>query len=69
MTYVQHDFLKPQTITRARVYTLKSIIHDCSDDQALEMLRNVAHGMTPGCSKMWILEAIVPETKGAVAFA
>lgn len=67
ITYVKYDFFQPQHITGARVYTLKSILHDWSDDKALEILQNLASGMTPGYSKLWILEGIVPETNASKA--
>lgn len=60
--YVKYNFFTPQPVKGARVYTLKSIIHDWPDHQALEILNNIASGMTPGYSKIWILDGIVPAT-------
>lgn len=60
--YVKHDFFAPQPVKGARVYTLKSIIHDWPDDDALKILRNIAAAMEPGYSKLWIIDGIVPET-------
>lgn len=60
--YVKHDFFRPQPVKGARAYTLKSIIHDWPEPQSLEILRNIASGMTPGYSKIWVLDAIVPAT-------
>ena len=60
--YVKHDFFTPQPVRGARVYTLKSILHDWADDKALSILRNIAAAMQPGYSKLWILDGIVPET-------
>lgn len=61
--YVKHDFFTPQPVKGARVYTLKSILHDWADDKALTILKNIATAMQPGYSKIWILDGIVPETK------
>lgn len=69
ITYVKYDFFKPQPIKGARVYTLKSIIHDWPDDKALEILRNLASGLTPGYSKIWLLEGIVPGINASKALA
>lgn len=64
--YVKHDFFTPQPVKGARVYTLKSILHDWADDKALAILRNIASAMQPGYSKIWILDGIVPETKASL---
>lgn len=65
--YVKHDFFKPQPIKGARLYTLKSILHDWADDKALEILQNIAAAMEPGYSKIWILDGIMPETNAPKA--
>lgn len=67
--YIKHNFFTPQPVKGARVYTLKSIIHDWPDDKALEILRNVKSSMTPGYSKIWLLEIIVPETNASRTLA
>ena len=67
--YVKHNFFTPQPVKGARVYTLKSIIHDWPDDKALEILRNIASGMTARYSKIWLLEGIVPETNASQCLA
>jgi hypothetical protein len=51
------------------VYTLKSILHDWPDDKAIEILRSITSGMTPGYSKIWLLEGIVPETNASLCLA
>lgn len=67
--YVKHNFFTPQPIKGARVYTLKSILHDWPDDKAIEILRSITSGMTPGYSKIWLLEGIVPETNASLCLA
>lgn len=67
--YVKHNFFTPQPVKGARVYTLKFIIHDWPDHQAREILRNVASAMTPGYSKLWLLEGIVPATNTSRSLA
>ncbi|KAL3448370.1 S-adenosyl-L-methionine-dependent methyltransferase [Aspergillus insuetus] len=61
-TYVKHNFFAAQPHKGARVYTLKSVLHDWADDKALEILRHIAESLTPGYSKLWILDRVVPET-------
>ncbi|KAL2848301.1 S-adenosyl-L-methionine-dependent methyltransferase [Aspergillus pseudodeflectus] len=61
-TYVKHNFFTPQPLKGARVYTLKSVLHDWADDKALEILRHIAASLTPGYSKLWVLDRVVPET-------
>ncbi|KAL4911319.1 hypothetical protein BDW74DRAFT_184702 [Aspergillus multicolor] len=61
-TYVKHDFFNPQPIKGARVYSFKTVLHNWADDQAVEILKNTAQSFTPGYSKLWILDRVVPET-------
>lgn len=61
--YVKHDFFTAQPVKGARLYTLKSILHDWADDKAVAILKHIAAAMQPGYSKIWILDGIVPETK------
>ncbi|KAL4935114.1 hypothetical protein BDV06DRAFT_207631 [Aspergillus oleicola] len=60
--YLAHDFFTPQPIRGARIYNLKGVIHDWSDDRALEILRHTVASMTPGYSKVWIIDRVLPET-------
>lgn len=69
INYVKYNFFTPQPVKGARVYTLKSIIHDWPDNQALDILRNVAAGMEPGYSKIWLLDGIVPATNTSKTLA
>ncbi|KAL2850662.1 S-adenosyl-L-methionine-dependent methyltransferase [Aspergillus pseudoustus] len=70
-TYVPHNFFGPQPAAYrgARVYTLKSVLHDWADEKAVEILRHIADSLTPGYSKLWILDRIVPETGADKALA
>ncbi|RDW93510.1 uncharacterized protein DSM5745_00832 [Aspergillus mulundensis] len=61
-TYVKHDFFNAQPVKGARVYSFKTVLHNWADDQAVEILKNTAQSFTPGYSKLWILERVVPET-------
>ncbi|KAL2847559.1 S-adenosyl-L-methionine-dependent methyltransferase [Aspergillus pseudoustus] len=60
--YVKHNFLTPQPVKGARIYALKHILHNWPDERALEILRNLAAALTPGYSKLWILDSVVPDT-------
>jgi hypothetical protein len=60
-TYVKHNFFAPQPHKGARVYTLKSVLHDWADDKALEILRHITESLTPVYSRLWILDRVVPE--------
>ncbi|EAW16452.1 putative O-methyltransferase [Aspergillus fischeri NRRL 181] len=62
LQYVKYDFFTPQPVHGARVYLLKSIIHNWPDHKAVDILRNVASGMKRGYSKVWLFGAIVPDT-------
>ncbi|KAJ0414152.1 S-adenosyl-L-methionine-dependent methyltransferase [Aspergillus carlsbadensis] len=61
-TYVKHNFFAAQPHKGARVYTLKSVLHDWADEKALTILRHIADSLRPGYSKLWILDRVVPET-------
>ncbi|KAL4780909.1 S-adenosyl-L-methionine-dependent methyltransferase [Aspergillus varians] len=61
-TYLSYDFFTPQPVRGARIYSFKSIMHDWPDEKAVEILRNTAGSMEPGYSKIWILDAVVPNT-------
>ncbi|KAL2818664.1 S-adenosyl-L-methionine-dependent methyltransferase [Aspergillus granulosus] len=60
--YVKHNFFTPQPVRGARVYHLKSVLHDWPDDRAIEILRHTASSLAPGYSRIWILDSIVPDT-------
>ncbi|KAL4951466.1 S-adenosyl-L-methionine-dependent methyltransferase [Aspergillus filifer] len=60
--YQPHDFFTPQPIKGARIYHMKAVMHDWSDDRAVEILRYTAASMKPGYSKVWIVDRVLPET-------
>ena len=55
------DFFTPQTITGARVYFMRTIMHDWPDDDCVRILRPIAKAMRPGYSKLLINDLILPE--------
>ncbi|KAL2869523.1 S-adenosyl-L-methionine-dependent methyltransferase [Aspergillus lucknowensis] len=55
------DLFKPQPIKGSRIYYMKFILHDWSDEQSLEMLGHIRDAMKPGYSKLIIEEFILPE--------
>ncbi|KAL4975121.1 S-adenosyl-L-methionine-dependent methyltransferase [Aspergillus desertorum] len=61
-TYVKHDFFNPQPVQGARVYSFKTVLHNWADEKALQILRHTAASFTPGYSKLWILDRVVPDT-------
>ncbi|KAL3457094.1 S-adenosyl-L-methionine-dependent methyltransferase [Aspergillus heterothallicus] len=60
-TYIKHNFFAAQPIRGARVYTLKSVLHDWAEDKAVEILTHIAAALTPGYSRLWILDRVVPD--------
>ncbi|KAL4983402.1 S-adenosyl-L-methionine-dependent methyltransferase [Aspergillus falconensis] len=67
--YVKYDMFTPQPVKGARIYCLKTVLHDWPDDKVLEILRHTAASLTPGKSKVWLLNPIVPDmgvSKGLV---
>ncbi|KAF2236206.1 S-adenosyl-L-methionine-dependent methyltransferase [Viridothelium virens] len=55
-----HDFFQEQPVTGARVYYLRSIMHDWGDDDCVKILRRIADAMTSGYSKVFLNEFILP---------
>lgn len=64
-----HDFFKPQPVKGARVYYLHWILHDWSDEQARQILTNIAASMEPGYSRLVINENIIPDRNCSFAVA
>ncbi|KAI9371063.1 S-adenosyl-L-methionine-dependent methyltransferase [Aspergillus egyptiacus] len=58
---VGFDLFKGQPITGAYVYYMKFILHDWSDEQCRQILRQIHGAMRPGYSKLIIEEFILPE--------
>ena len=55
-----YDFFTTQPIKGARVYYLRSIMHDWSDDKCVEILKRIRDAMKPGYSKLLLNEFILP---------
>ena len=55
-----YDFFTPQPIKGARVYYLRSILHDWSNDKCLEVLSHIREAMEPGYSRLLLNEFILP---------
>ncbi|KAK4508528.1 hypothetical protein PRZ48_002267 [Zasmidium cellare] len=58
-----HDFFTPQPVHGARAYYLRQIIHNYSDEEALEILANVKMAMTPGYSLLLLDDFCLPDEK------
>ncbi|KAL4902752.1 hypothetical protein BDW74DRAFT_157507 [Aspergillus multicolor] len=56
-----HDFFTEQPVKGARTYYLHWILHDWSDEQALQILTHIAAAMEPGYSTLIINETIIPD--------
>jgi O-methyltransferase domain len=56
------DFFK-DTLPNCDAYVLMEIIHDWSDDDAIEILKSI-HRVAPPHSKLLLIEAIVPDDPG-----
>ncbi|KAF2760774.1 S-adenosyl-L-methionine-dependent methyltransferase [Pseudovirgaria hyperparasitica] len=59
--FMTHDFFTPQPIHGARAYVLKHICHDWPHEMAVQILRNIRGAMTPGYSKLFILDLVMPQ--------
>ena len=57
-----HDFFTPQPIKGARIYYMRNIIHDWSDENSVIILRHIADAMAPD-SVLLIDEMVVPDVK------
>lgn len=56
-----HDFFRPQPIRNAKVYFMRTVLHDWPDKQATQILGQVRDAMGPG-SMLLISETILPES-------
>ncbi|KAI9928848.1 hypothetical protein ASPWEDRAFT_180413 [Aspergillus wentii DTO 134E9] len=59
---VKHDYFTPQPIKGARIYYMRSSLHDWSDTSCTTILTHIASAMERGYSKLLIEEFILPET-------
>ena len=71
-----HDFFTPQSISGARFYYLRYVLHDWSDVDALRILKNLAPafrkangGSDRSVSRLLIDERVLPDTKCGLAEA
>ncbi|KAJ5709411.1 hypothetical protein N7493_010745 [Penicillium malachiteum] len=58
---IAHDVFHPQPVEGARVYFLKFILHEFSDDNCIKILQNTIRAMKKGHSKILIEEFILPD--------
>jgi len=56
------DFWNDSPVSGARIYYLKFIMHDWSDEKCIQILKNVAAAMTPGFSFLVIEDFILPDS-------
>ena len=59
---MEHDFFTAQPIKGARAYFMHNVLHDWPDADCLVILRNLIEAMTPGYSKILLLEMVMPES-------
>lgn len=61
-----HDFFKTNPVKGAKVYFMRQVLHDWPDPEAAQILSAIRESMTPGYSKVllmeWVLPASVKET-------
>ncbi|KAK2606306.1 hypothetical protein QQS21_003237 [Conoideocrella luteorostrata] len=60
---IVHDFWEPQPIKGARIYYMRNIIHDWSDDKSLDILRNTKSAMGP--DSLLLIDDMVLPNEGA----
>jgi hypothetical protein len=53
-----HDFFKPQPVRGARVYFMRSVLHDWADEQCRMILGQLKDAMEPGYSKILISDCV-----------
>ncbi|KAM0319817.1 hypothetical protein ACHAO8_000859 [Botrytis cinerea] len=56
-----HDFFTPQTVTGAKYYYMRNILHDYSDEKCRIILKHLKDAMGPD-SAILIDEMVIPET-------
>lgn len=59
ITFQAHDFFTPQPV-HADAYFLRFILHDHSDQRAVDILKNLLPAFKPG-SKLLVMDAVLPE--------
>ncbi|RAH86208.1 S-adenosyl-L-methionine-dependent methyltransferase [Aspergillus japonicus CBS 114.51] len=58
---IEHDAFAPQPVVGARVYYLRFVLHEFSDDNCRKILENITRVMTKGHSKILIEEFLLPD--------
>ncbi|OJJ51096.1 hypothetical protein ASPZODRAFT_57439 [Penicilliopsis zonata CBS 506.65] len=58
--FLAHDFFQRQPVNGAQVYLLRAILHDWPYEEATTILRNLAVAMTPGVSRILIMDTVLP---------
>lgn len=61
VSFMEHDMFTPQPVADADVYFFRRVFMEWSDEKAVDILRKLAHGMTPGKSRVVIADFNVPE--------
>ncbi|KAI2710175.1 hypothetical protein CBS147332_5876 [Penicillium roqueforti] len=62
-----HDFFTPQPIKGARAYSLHSILHDWSDEDGIEILKNLVPALKKDYSRVLFNEIVINEEKPTLA--
>lgn len=57
----EHDFFTAQPVEGAKAYFLHSICHDWPDRESARILSRLKVAMTPGYSKLLLLETVMPD--------
>ncbi|KAK5128868.1 hypothetical protein LTR85_000201 [Meristemomyces frigidus] len=60
---MEHDFFTEQPVKGARVYFLRSIMHDWADEECIKILGHIVAAMHPEKSRILIDDFVVPDTK------
>ncbi|APA07270.1 hypothetical protein sscle_02g020400 [Sclerotinia sclerotiorum 1980 UF-70] len=58
--FMEHDFFKPQPVKCADVYLLRLILHNWSNNDCLQILRNLVPALKHG-SKVLVNEIVMPD--------
>jgi demethylsterigmatocystin 6-O-methyltransferase len=58
--FVAHDFFLPQPIKGAKIYYLRRILHDWTDDDCVKILKNIVLAMGPH-SRLIVDEVVMPD--------
>ncbi|KAI0023868.1 S-adenosyl-L-methionine-dependent methyltransferase [Xylariomycetidae sp. FL0641] len=56
------DFFREAPVTGARIYYMKSVLHDWIDEDCVRILKSVAASMTRGYSYLVLNEFVLPDT-------